>query len=80
MKTASDVDLLVSQWIAQGLSKTDIIIRTAEAELGWPYVWGAVGAQCTPEKRWYYAHRDTCPAGEVTQIYKNCQCYTDKGE
>ena len=51
MKTASDVDLLVGQWIDQGLSKTEIIINTAEAELGWPYVWGAVGAQCTPAKR-----------------------------
>ena len=80
MKAASDVDLLVKGWIDQGLSKTDIIIRTAEAELGWPYVWGAVGAECTPDKRWYYAHRNTCPAGEVTQIYKTCQCYTDKGE
>ena len=68
MKTASDVDLLVSQWIAQGLSKTDIIIRTAEAELGWPYVWGAVGAQCTPDKRKYYAGRDVCPDGEKKLI------------
>ena len=73
MKTASDVDLLVGQWIEQGLSKTDIIIRTAEAELGWPYVWGAVGAKCTPEKRKYFAQRSSCPAGEVTQIYKTCQ-------
>ena len=79
MKTASDVDLLVGQWIEQGLSKTDIIIRTAEAELGWPYVWGAVGAKCTPEKRKYYAQRSSCPAGEVTQIYKTCQYYNTDG-
>lgn len=80
MKTASDVDLLVKEWIDHGLSKMDIIIRTAEAELGWPYVWGAVGAQCTPDKRKYYAERSSCPAGEVTQIYKTCQYYTEKGE
>ena len=79
MKTASDVDLLVGQWIEQGLSKTDIIIRTAEAELGWPYVWGAVGAKCTPEKRKYFAQRSSCPAGEVTQIYKTCQYYNTDG-
>ena len=80
MKSASDVDLLVQGWIDGKKTKTEIIVNTAEAELGWPYVWGAVGAQCTPEKRKYYAQRSSCPAGEVTQIYKTCQYYTDKGE
>lgn len=80
MKSASDVDLLVQGWIDGKKTKTEIIINTAEAELGWPYVWGAVGAVCDPDKRWYYAHRDVCPAGEKTQIFKTCQYYTDKGE
>lgn len=80
MKTASDVEELVAKLIQQGKSKTEIIIAAAEACLGWPYVWGAVGAPCTPEKRKAYAMRDVCPAGEVTQIYKTCQYYTDKGE
>ena len=80
MKSASDVDLLVQGWIDGKKTKTEIIVNTAEAELGWPYVWGAVGAQCTPEKRKYYAQRSSCPAGEVTQIYKTCQYYTSTGE
>ena len=80
MKTASDVDLLVQGWIDGKKTKTEIIVNTAEAELGWPYVWGAVGALCTPEKRKYYAQRSSCPAGEVTQIYKTCQYYTSTGE
>lgn len=42
MKTASDVDLLVAGWIKQGLSKAQVIVNTAEAELGWPYVWVAI--------------------------------------
>lgn len=79
MKTASDVDLLVQGWIDGKKTKTEIIVNTAEAELGWPYVWGAVGAQCTPEKRKYYAQRGSCPAGEVTQIYKTCQYYNADG-
>lgn len=79
MKSASDVDLLVQEWIDQKKTKAEIIVNTAEAELGWPYVWGAVGAQCTPEKRKYYAQRSSCPAGEVTQIYKTCQYYNADG-
>ena len=79
MKSASDVDLLVQAWIDQKKTKAEIIVNTAEAELGWPYVWGAVGAQCTPEKRKYYAQRSPCPAGEVTQIYKTCQYYNADG-
>ena len=79
MKSASDVDLLVQAWIDQKKTKAEIIVNTAEAELGWPYVWGAVGAQCTPEKRKYYAQRSSCPAGEVTQIYKTCQYYNADG-
>lgn len=80
MKSASDVDLLVQGWIDGKKTKTEIIVNTAEAELGWPYVWGAVGAQCTPEKRKEYAKRSSCPAGEVTQIYKTCQYYKANGE
>ena len=79
MKSASDVDLLVQGWIDGKKTKAEIIVNTAEAELGWPYVWGAVGEQCTPEKRKYYAQRSSCPAGEVTQIYKTCQYYNADG-
>ena len=80
MKTASDVRDLVAKWIAEGKDKSFIVVNAAEACMGWPYVWGAVGADCNPDKRWYYAHRSVCPAGEVTQIYKTCQYYTEKGE
>ena len=80
MYSASQVDELFSKWKEQGYTKEELIIKAATACIGWPYVWGAVGAQCTPEKRKYYAQRSSCPAGEVTQIYKKCQYYTDKGE
>lgn len=80
MKAASDVDLLVKEWIDQGLSKSEIVIKASEACMGWPYVWGAVGAKCDPDKRWYYAHRSVCPPSETTQIYKTCQYYTKDGE
>lgn len=80
MKTASDVDLLVAGWIASGKSKTEIIVNTAEAELGWPYVWGAVGAQCSPAKREYYAGRSSCPEAESKLIISRCQALNGSGK
>lgn len=79
MNSASQVNELFEKWKKQGLTKEELVIKTAEAELGWPYVWGAVGAECNPDKRKYYAERSACPEGERTQIYKTCQCYDDKG-
>ena len=79
MYSAPEVDELFEKWKNEGCTKEQLIIKTGEAELGWPYVWGAVAAQCTPEKRDYYAKRPSCPAGEVKQIYKTCQCYNEDG-
>ena len=80
MKTASDVDALVANLIEQGKSKTEIILKAAEACLGWPYVWGAVGAKCTPDKRQYYAGRDVCPEGERKVIISGCQALNGSGK
>lgn len=79
MNSASDVDELFQKWKAQGMTKEDLIIRTAEAELGWPYVWGAVAAQCTPEKRQYYAGRSSCPEEEAKLIISRCQALSGSG-
>ena len=79
MNSASDVNELFEQWKKQGKTKEELVVLTANAELGWPYVWGAVGAECTPDKRWYYAHRDVCPEGEKKQILKTCQYYNEDG-
>ena len=74
MHSANQVDQMAEEWKSQGLSKEEFIVKCAEAELGWPYVWGAVGAQCTPRKREYYANRDSCPDGEKDEIRKNSAC------
>lgn len=80
MKSASDVKDLVAKWIAEGRDKSYIVVNASVAEIGWPYVWGAVGAECNPDKRKYYAERPSCPSGERVQIYRTCQYYNDKGE
>ena len=79
MKCAADVDELFQEWKAQGLTKEELIIRTAEAEIGWPYVWGAVAAQCTPTKRQYYAGRSSCPEAEAKLIISRCQALNGSG-
>ena len=72
MNSEKQVKVMVEEWKEMGLSKGEIVVKTAEAELGWSYVWGAVGAECTPAKRRYYAGRSVCPSGESDQIYKTC--------
>ena len=51
MNTANQVDLLVAQLTAEGRTKADIVWQTALACVGWPYVFGAWGAYCTPNER-----------------------------
>lgn len=68
----------VNEWKTQGKSKTDIIVGTAELELGWCYVWGAVGQQCTPSQRKAYANRSVCPDGEKQEIINKCQVLNGK--
>ena len=71
---------LVEKWIAAGKDKTYIIKNAAEACLGWPYVWGAVGSDCSPTRRQYYAGRDVCPVGEKKAIISLCQALNGSGK
>ena len=80
MRSASEVDELIQAWIDQKKTKAEIIVGSAEAEIGWPYVWGAVGAKCMPEKRQYYAGRDVCPEGERKVIISGCQALNGSGK
>ena len=80
MKTASDVRELVEKWISEGKDKTYIIKNAAEACMGWPYVWGAVGSDCSPDRRRYYAGRDVCPEGEKKVIISGCQALNGSGK
>lgn len=79
MKSAAQVEALVAEWTGQGLQKTEIIRKTAEACLGWPYVWGASGQKCTPANRRAYAARDACPATEAAVIRSKCKALSGNG-
>lgn len=76
MNSAAEVTKLVDSWKESGLSKAEIVVRTAEAELGWCYVWGATGQECTPAKREAAIRR--CSAAEAEIATKKCQVLSGK--
>ena len=78
MNNYKQVDAMVEEWKGAGLAKEKIVANVCEAELGWPYVWGACAAQCTTSKREYYAGRENCPAGEQKVIRANCPVLSGK--
>ena len=51
MQNAEQVQTLLEDCQARGLSKAATIEQLAGACLGWPYVFGAVGELCTPKNR-----------------------------
>lgn len=73
MNTAAKVDSMLAQWIANGEPKAQIAVNLAEAALGWSYVYGAAGQECTPAvRRSYINNYATRNPGESAQIKKTC--------
>lgn len=71
MNSATQVNALVEQMRSEGRTKTEIVIRTAEAEIGWPYVWGATGQECTSARREALIKRESEAEAAVTR--RKCQ-------
>lgn len=70
MYTASYVSGELARMKAEGLTKAEIINVVSDLCIGWPYVFGAYGQDCTPAQRNKYAGyrqdhaaaiRDACP-------------------
>ena len=80
MNNYKQVEELVAKLKAQGLSKSEIIVQTARACMGWPYVWGGYGQYCSPANRKAYAERSVCPSGEADQIRKKCRVLNGKSD
>lgn len=60
MNTAEQVKISIEQWKSEGLPLSDVAWRTALACVGWAYVFGARGEECTPANRRRY-YRDDHP-------------------
>lgn len=73
MNNAAQVTDLINSMLKEGLSKSEIVVRTAEACIGWPYVFGGRGEYDTPSARESFASRGSCPAAEAAVIRKKCQ-------
>lgn len=74
MNTASQVNIMLVKWLESSLTKEEVVVKLAEACLGWPYVFGAVGEQCTPSTRKkYYNNYLTRNPAESEQIKKTCR-------
>lgn len=73
MYSAKQVEAMLQGWAARGLTRAEIVTQLAEACMGWPYVWGSLGEECTVSKRQAYMNREVCPAGDKELIRKRCQ-------
>ena len=74
MYTAEQVDILITELKKKGLQNAEIVWKVAEACIGWPYVFGALGELCTPAvRRKYYTNYSTSKPAEAAQIMKRCQ-------
>ena len=51
MNTLEQVEAIRQQMMAEGAGKPEIIRQVALACIGWPYVFGAWGEECTPSNR-----------------------------
>lgn len=69
MNSADQVDQMIAQWKAEGMPKDQIVLNTAKACEGWPYVFGAWGAYCTVAER-KKRYRDAHPT-----IKTACKAY-----
>lgn len=73
MNTAAQVDEMVDRWKAEGKSKAEIVWKAAEAMIGWPYAWGALGQGCTVANRRSCMARSSIAEGDRELIRKRCQ-------
>lgn len=73
MNSAQTVTNKINNWKQEGHTKAELMVLEAEAMIGWPYVWGATGQDCTPEKREYFMGRSAIGAGDAELIRKRCQ-------
>lgn len=72
MNTMDQVDSLRNRLIVDGVEKPEIVRQIAEACLGWPYVFGAWGEECSP------SNRKKRKSDEHPTIVSKCQVLSGK--
>lgn len=79
MYTWSKVDSMLTEWKKQNIPAPDLVVKLANACLGWSYVFGARGEKCTPANRRAYYNskgkptiKSKCKNFEGTDGSKGC--------
>ena len=73
MNSAEQVAAMIAQWKSEQIGKTDLMTNIAEAEIGWPYAWGATGQRCTVANREARMKNPKIGDGDKELIRKRCQ-------
>ena len=72
-------EAIIQEFALTGASKADIVVKAAETELDWPYVWGAVGKRlCTVVNRKSYMNSSKIASGDIELIRKRCPILSGK--
>lgn len=73
MNSAKQVTDLVAGWKAAAISSTQLVVNKADAEVGWPYAWGATGQYCTVANRKARMNNSRICEDDKELIRKRCQ-------
>ena len=77
INSADKVNADIAEWKREGISKADLIVRTAEDMIGWPYAWGATGQKCTVANRKARMKSSKISIGDINLIRKHCQILSE---
>ena len=73
MNSANQVAEMIAGWKSAGTDTTQLVVKDAEAKIGWPYCWGATGQLCTPANRKAKMANSRIAEGDKELIRKRCQ-------
>ena len=73
MNSAEQVATMIARWKAEGIEKANLMTRIGEAEIGWPYAWGATGQPCTVKNREHLMNGKKIGDKDRELIRKRCQ-------
>ena len=73
MNSIDKVRSMINEWKAQGIGKTDLMCNIGEAEIGYPYGWGATGQKCTVANREARMKNSKIAEGDKNLLRKRCQ-------
>lgn len=73
MNSANQVAEMIAGWKAAGIDATQLVVKDAEAKIGWPYAWGATGQLCTVANRKAKMANKKIKDGDKELIRKRCQ-------